>query len=171
MNKTILYIATSLDGYVSGQGDDISWLNRYADIDYGYNEFYATVGSIIMGRKTFDIISKNFSWPYNVPTIVLTSKPIEKIPENAQIFISKTPQEAHTLAAQKSQNLSIWITGGAKTAQSFLDLGLVDEIVLSLAPVLLGSGTRLFENKKHTDLKLFTTKTFERDLVQLVYRK
>ncbi len=164
-------MAISLDGYISGTNNDISWLSRYNEIDYGYNEFYSTVGSIIMGRTTFDLISKNFSWPYNIPTIVVTSKPIDKVPENSQILTVKTIQEAHQLAQGKARDLNIWICGGARTAQSFLNANLVDEIIISLAPVILGSGTRLFENLNKLDLKLFTTKTFERDLVQLVYRK
>ena len=53
MNKTILYIATSLDGLVAGKNDDISWLFRYNDVDYGYNQFFSKIGAIIQGRRAF----------------------------------------------------------------------------------------------------------------------
>lgn len=65
MSKTIIYISMTLDGYVAGKGDDLSWLTPYASVDYGYNEFYETIGVIILGKRTYDHIIAN--WDCRTP--------------------------------------------------------------------------------------------------------
>ena len=175
MAKTLLYIATSLDGYVAGPNDEIGWLDRYNNVDYGLKEFLSGVGAIIMGRRSYDIgvEQKWFSrFNYGVPIFVVSHEQPVSINKDAEfIFVTKGIEAAHIQAKSKNKDKNIWIFGGANIAQQYLQLGLIDEISIGITPILLGSGKRLFDNiGKHIELKLIKTKQYEEDLVELNYK-
>jgi dihydrofolate reductase len=173
MSRTVLYIAMSLDGFVAGKDDDISWLFRYNDVDYGYNEFFAGIGAIIQGRRTYDIEVKH-GWEnaHPVPTFVLSHRPPERRPERADVIFTDEDAEAVLRRAKQVTGKDIWIEGGAHVAQQFLDHGFIDEMVLSVVPVILGEGTRLFgKTRRPIELTLRETRTFDKGLVQLTYRR
>ena len=172
MSKTILYIAASLDGFIAGTSDDLSWLNPYQDVETGYKEFFASVGAIIEGRRTYEIEVKN-GWDklHSLPLFVL-SKDARQEPTRAGVTfthddIARVLQKAKAAAGNKN----VWIEGGAKVAQQFISRRLIDEMVLTLIPVLLGDGIRLFDNI-HERFNLFLTdmKRFDKGMIQLVYK-
>jgi dihydrofolate reductase len=168
MSKIILYVASSLDGFISGPNDDVSWQDTYSQVDYGYNDFVSTVGAIILGRRTFDLITSKSSWSYPIPTFVLTSRVLKNSNKDLSITAVSSPQEAANLA-QKSTNQNIWLVGGQDTIKQFLDANLVDELVITITPDLLGSGTKLFDSTTQK-LQLIQSITLNQGLVQLTYR-
>jgi dihydrofolate reductase len=173
MNKTVLYIAMSLDGFVAGKNDDISWLFRYNDVDYGYNEFFSGIGAIIQGRRAHEIeIQHGWENAHPVPTFVLSHHLPESKPQREDVIFTAEDIEEVLKKAKRLTSKNVWIEGGANVAQQFLDRRLIDEIVLSVVPVILGDGIRLF-GKTHTciELSLRETRTFDKGLVQLRYAR
>jgi dihydrofolate reductase len=175
MRKTILYIATSLDGFVAGRkedDDDLSWLFPYNDVDYGYEEFFSHIGAIIQGRRTYDVeIQHGWENAHPVPTFVLSHDiPEKKTPQRSDVVFTHEDIAEVLKKAKKLTDKHIWIEGGANVAQQFLRRELIDEIVLSVVPVILGDGVRLFDNiEKQIDLSLIGVKRFDKGLVQLIY--
>ncbi len=173
MSKTILYIATSVDGFVAGKHDDISWLFRYNDVDYGYNEFFSRIGAIIQGRRTYDIeIQHGWENAYPVPTFVLSHHLPQRKPQREDVVFTDEDIADVLKGAKQLTSKDVWIEGGANVAQQFLNRGLIDEIVLSIVPVILGDGIRLFgKTHKPIELSLREVRQFDRGLVQLVYTR
>lgn len=167
MSKIILYIASSLDGFISGPNDDISWQDAYSQVDYGYNDFVSTVGAIILGRRTFDLITSKSPWPYSIPTFVLTSHPLENTNKESNIVAVSNPQMA-VESAQKTTDKNIWLVGGGNVIKQFQDGNLIDELVVTITPDLLGSGTKLFASTTQK-LQLIQSITLNQGLVQLTY--
>ncbi len=170
--KTILYIASSLDGYIAGKDDDLSWLMPYEDVDYDYEAFFSTIGAIIEGRRTYDIEVKNgWELAHPVPLFVLSKGvPVSKAARADVVFtdddIARVLAAARAIAGPKN----VWIEGGANVAQQFISRGLIDELMLTLVPVFLGDGIRLFDNVHvRASCSLQDVRRFGRGLVQLVY--
>lgn len=169
--KVILYIAMSLDGFIAKPDDDISFLFEVEQEgeDYGHAKFLETVDTVILERKTYDkILSMGLESPYGERKVyVLTrhSKPdIGKI----TFYSGSLPELVSSLKDQTSKN--IYCDGGAKTVDRFLQDDLFDELIISIIPVLLGDGIRLFRGEQtEKKLKLVSAKSFEKGLVQLHY--
>lgn len=173
MNTTVLYIATSLDGFVAGPDDDISWLLRYSEVDYGYAEFFSSIGAIIQGRRTYDIEARH-GWKnaHPVPTFVLSHQVRDPALLRPDVVFTSDDIEAVLDKARQLTTKKIWIEGGANVAQQFIRRDLVDEIVLSIVPVILGNGIRLFDKTDApVELTLRETRTFDHGLVQLTYTR
>jgi dihydrofolate reductase len=173
MSKTILYIATSLDGFVAGRDDDISWLFRYNDVDYGYNAFFSSIGTIIQGRRTHDIeIQHGWENAHPVPKFVLSHHVPKQKPQRADIVFTAEDIASVVKQAKELTQKDVWIEGGANVAQQCLDRGLIDRIVLSLVPVILGDGIPLFRKvPQPIELSLREVKRFDKGLVQLIYER
>lgn len=171
MGKSILYIATSLDGFVAGKDDDISWLDPFNEVDYGFDEFFSTIGAAILGRKTYEIeTGMGLGNVHPVQKFVLTHKMPGKKTWPADVVFTDESIETVLQKAKNSTTKNIWIEGGAQITQQFLEKGLLQEIVLAIVPVLLGEGIRLFENGKHrSDLTLIDLKKFDKGLIQMTY--
>jgi dihydrofolate reductase len=173
MTKTVLYIAMSLDGFVAGKNDDISWLFRYNDVDYGYDEFFSGIGAIVQGRRAYEI-EREHGWEnaHPVPTFVLSHHSPERKPQRDDVIFTAEDIEEVLKKAKRLTSKNVWIEGGADVAQQFLDRRLLDEIVLSIVPVILGDGVRLFgKTQSPVELSLRETRSFDKGLVQLVYAR
>lgn len=173
MSQTILYIATSLDGFVAGKNDDVSWLMRYNDVDYGFGEFFSHVGAIIQGRRTYDVeVQDGWENAHSVPTFVLTHRSPKRKPRRSDVVFTREDIAEVLKTAKRQTEKDIWIEGGASVAQQFLKRGLLDQIVLSVAPTLVGAGIRLFDElDQPIDLMLVNTKQFDKGLIQLTYAR
>jgi dihydrofolate reductase len=167
MRKIILFIASSLDGYIARPSGEIDWL--FTDQDYGYSDFYANIDTILMGRKTYEQVLTFGEYPYpGVKTYVFsnkstlsTSQDIEIITENINTFIPKLKQ-------QKGKN--IWLVGGAQIVFELINQKLIDEIILSIHPIILGEGITLFPAKiTPQNFQLSQCQTYNTGLVQLSY--
>lgn len=165
-----VFIACSLDGFIAGGEDDLSWLPEADPLeDYGYSAFIARTSAILMGRGTYDAVSRFPEWPYGrMPVYVATSRPLEPVAKTVKA-VSGTPAEMLAAVRRKVKDGDLYLDGGA-LSRSFLDAGLVDELVVTVVPVILGSGTPLFAgaSTRHR-LVPRETRTFPSGLTQLRY--
>ncbi len=178
--KVILNIATSLDGYVANLDDGIDWLEPYDDLsEYGFDEFIAGVGAIIMGKRSYDIGIRN-DWfegkPYGPSPIfvICTEKPSTQPGSELGdfVFIDEGVEAAFEAARSAAGEKNIYLFGGPSIVQQSLNLGLVDEMQLSIVPVLLGKGIPLFSNLEERRINLERTdiKSFSKGLTSIHYR-
>ncbi len=169
--KTILYIAMSEDGFIAGEKDNIDFLNEYQveGEDYGYGKFINTIGSIIVGRKTYKkVISMGYPYHEDKDVYVITrnSKPFSN---RLHFYDGDLNLLVNKLKSANSGN--IYCDGGAKLAKSLISLGLIDEIILSIIPVDLKKGTLLFQNGTiPSEFELKHSKKFQTGLIQYTYR-
>lgn len=169
--KIILYIAMTLDGYIADQNDQLTFLDPYNENELAKNSYQDLMNrtdTLLIGRKTYDVISQLVSvWPYpNHHTYVLTSKPginLEKV--------SFTSQNIKELVEdlRKSPGKDIWIVGGGKLVQSLIQLDLINEYHIAIAPILLGRGVPLFHQVENSiNLKLIKSEVCDQ-LTLMVY--
>jgi dihydrofolate reductase len=172
MGRVILYIAASIDGFIAGQDGDISWLQKYegGTEDYGYSDFYRNVGAAVMGARTFaKALSLSGGIDSKMPTYVITHKGVPDIPE-ARVESYSGPLSVLVQKIQGRTTKNIWLVGGGQLARSFLQEYLLDEIILSTVPVILGEGVSLFGNlSKRVDLSLLAEKAYLSGIVQSHY--
>ena len=174
---TSAFIATSLDGFIAREDGGIDWLGAGGDgaqdpsEDYGYAAFASSVDVLIMGRGTYEKVRTFESWPYgSTKVIVLSSAPVD-IPEplaNRVESMSATPGEVVTELARRGHRHA-YVDGG-RTVQGFLAAGLLDRLIITRIPILLGSGRPLFGPLRH-DIRLrhVRTRDFPTGLVQSEY--
>ncbi|MBU9722751.1 MULTISPECIES: dihydrofolate reductase family protein [Bacillaceae] len=170
MRKLVLFIATSLDGYIATKDESLDWLFKVdGEGDNGYSEFYETVDTILMGRKTYDwIIQQGIGeFPYkDKECYVFSRSPIEDN-ENVSFINENITSFTQELIKQGGKN--IWIVGGGELLHSFLKEKMVDEMIVTIAPTIIGNGIPLFkEGKLKLDLKLKGTRTYNQ-FVELHY--
>lgn len=172
-----VFIATSLDGYIARANGSIDWLNEANSSvtpgdDCGYGKFMADVDALVMGRNTFEQVLTFDSWPYgSIPVVVMTHREIS-LPGNLQPSVSVSDESPSAIAARLAKRgaKKIYVDGGI-TIQSFLAAGLIDDITITVIPVLLGSGRPLF-GPLPADVRLVheSTTAFEFGFVQNRYR-
>jgi len=158
--KTIVYIGTSLDGFIARKNGDIDWLTQFANDDAirAYDEFMSRVDVIVIGRGTFEKVLTFPSWPYEKKVFVL-SKSIKQVPDVVKdkiAVLSMEPKELLNYLSDK--NFSAVYVDGGKVIQNFLKEDLIDELIISKAPVLIGNGIPLFDDL-NSDLKFKHTHT------------
>jgi dihydrofolate reductase len=143
--KVTYYVASSLDGYIAKNNGDVSWLEGL-DIsmkDAGYDEFYSTVDALVMGRATYEMIVSFGQWPYgDKPVWVCSSNTVAPV-EGSNMQAGGTPEDVYK-AANEMNVRHLWLVGGGSLASSFLEHNILTNISLSLMPILLGSGIKLF---------------------------
>ncbi len=169
--KVILYIASSLDGYIAKPNDDLSFLNAVhkEGEDYGYARFESGIDTVILGRKTYDWVMGQVSeFPHKdkeTYIITRTQKPSEgKLHYHSGDLASLIGE----LKAKEGKD--IFCDGGAEIVNLLLQQKLIDEIILSIIPVLLGNGTRLFQTGfPEQNLALISSESFDTGLIQLHY--
>ena len=159
--KITYYVATSLDGFIAREDGDVSWLDDMnIDMsDTGYDDFFAGIDGLAMGRNTYDFVFNYGSWPYgDKPTWVCTSSELETL-EGANLRIVKTADDV--VKEARSEGLKhLWLAGGGKLASSFLERGLLTHLSISEMPVRLESGIPLFANHKLENLSAEKTEIF-----------
>ncbi len=170
--KLILYIASSLDGYIAGPGDDLSFLDKVTieGEDYGYGKFMETIDTILIGRKTYDwIISNAPEYAHPDRRVYVITHNHRPSVGNTIFYTSHLEQLVQTLKAEEGKN--IFCDGGAEVVNTLLKLKMFDELIISIVPVILGKGTRLFkdENPQH-NLELVSSTQFKTGLVQLHFK-
>lgn len=147
-NKNIVFIATSLDGYIAGPNGELDWLNSIPNPEHkdtGFGELMQEIDALIMGRVTFETVC-NFGgdWPYNKPVFVL-SHSLKEIPKHLQgkVFLQKGVLEDILQQIRQQGFHRLYIDGG-QTVQKFLAEDLIDELRITTLPILLGAGIPLF---------------------------
>ncbi len=164
-----IYIAQSLDGYIATPDGSIDWLRPFDSVDHGYEKFIVEIGTVVMGRKSYDLIRSFDDWPYpNGRSLVITSHPLDDAPPNVTRVGADVVRL--TTALRASGGKDAWIMGGAPTINSFLAVGAIDRIDLFTVPVLLGGGIALFApGRPETALKLVGTQTYDKGLARQSY--
>ncbi|HRD37701.1 MAG TPA: dihydrofolate reductase family protein [Bacteroidia bacterium] len=169
--RVILYIAMSLDGYIAKPNDDLSFLGivQKEGEDYGYFEFVNSVDTVIVGRKTYDWVMKHVDeFPHKDKTTYIISKNTKPSVNNLHYYNGDLKKLVSQLKSQEGKN--IFCDGGAEVVNLLLKDKLIDELIISVIPVLLGEGTRLFKDgRPEQNLKLISSRSYEKGLVQLHY--
>lgn len=175
MTSGHVFIATSLDGFVARKDRQIDWLEKQAmaDEDHGYDAFVELVDGIVMGRGTFETVRAFDPWPYQKPVVVMSStlgpEDIPRALRGAVSVSDLSPAGVMQDLAARGWDRA-YVDGGA-LVQSFLREGLIRDIVLTVAPVLIGEGIRLFGALDHDiDLELTSATAFPSGLLQSRYR-
>lgn len=173
MRKVILYIAMSLDGYIAKNNNDMSFLSivQKDGEDYGYNVFIKEIDTVIMGRKTYDWVMTQVK---EFPHADIDSYIITRAPAHAKGKISFYTGNLKELILELKQNTgkNIFIDGGAEIVNLLMQDNLIDEYIISIIPILLGDGVRLFNRSiMEQNLELISSKQYETGLIQLHYKR
>ena len=166
MGVTQYYTAVSLDGFIADEEHSLEWLfsreqDRAGPLNYA--DFVAEVGAVAMGSTTYEWILEHdrkgkdratWKWPYDVPSLVFTHRQLEVVP-GPIAFASGDVAEVHEELVAAAGGRNVWIVGGGDLAGQFADRGLLDEVVVYVAPVTLGGGAPLLP--RHVELRLEET--------------
>lgn len=168
MRKVILNLAVTLDGFIEGPNGEIDWC--LTDQDYGMSAFMKTVDTIFMGRKSYELMnSLSATNPFAHLTTYVFSSTLTSVGPNTKIVKGVIEKEAAAIKRQPGND--IWLFGGAQLITAFLNAGLVDQLLLAVHPLLLGSGKRLFQDvRTRVPLELVGTTEYPSGLVQMLYR-
>jgi dihydrofolate reductase len=175
MRKLSLFIAASLDGYIAKPNDDLSFLKLVEKDgeDYGYTKFTDTIDTLIIGRKTYDFVLKEIGSSHydNGQRDVYVITRTERMQVGRTCFYTGNITEL--VKRLKSENgKNIYCDGGAEIINELLKNDLIDEFIISVIPVLLGDGTRLFKDgRPELLLEFMTVQTFATGLTQLHYKR
>lgn len=174
--KCSVFIATSLDGYIARKNGNLDWLpgsdGKAASEDYGFNDFLASIDTLVMGRKTYELALSFKEWPYRGKNVIVLSsgfpKALESLSKDAK-GTSLSPNELiQHLVFIGSEH--VYVDGG-KTIQSFLQANLIQEITITKIPVLIGGGISLFGPLTHDIcLQHLSSRAYESGFVQSKYK-
>ena len=169
--KLFLFIAMSLDGFIAKQDGDISFLSQVEKEgeDYGYAKFIESVDTIVLGRKTYDkILSMGIEWPYGSREVYVLTRSLKPDSGSLHFYSGDLSDLILKLKSQKGKH--IYCDGGAETVHQLLQEDLIDEVIISIIPHLLGDGIALFKGGlQEKKLQLMGATSFEKGLVQLHY--
>lgn len=174
MRKLILGLAVTLDGYIEGPNGEFDWC--FTDEDYGLNEFFTRIDAIFIGRKSYEV-AQQFAGnnageviPGMPPlTEYVFSKTLKSVKNGAVLIADTAMNEARKIKEQSGKD--IWLYGGASLTEAMMHEGLVDELWLSVHPILLGSGKPLFaQSDSRTRLTLIDSKVYPTGLLSVRYR-
>lgn len=171
MRKLLLYIATSIDGYIAASDGSVGWLDEVPHPegeDYGYAEFYAGIDTTLMGNATYQQVLGFGDFPYQGKENYVFSRQSYPNTEHVQ-FLQHDPA-AFVNSLKHKTGGDIWLVGGGMLNTVMLDAGLIDEILLFQMPMVLGSGIALFPNAKQTPpLKLLRSSSHTSGVTLLHY--
>jgi len=169
--KVILYIAMSLDGFIAKHDGDISFLSQVEQEgeDYGYSAFMESVDTVILGRKTYEkILFMGVDKPYGEREVYVLTRSHKPDSGTIHFYSGNLTELISRLKNQDGKH--IYCDGGAETVHQFLQNDLFDELIISIIPVLLGDGIRLFgQSFPEQKLNLVSSKSFKKGLMQLHY--
>ena len=172
MGKIILYSAVSLDGFIAKNNGEVDWLKGYENegTDYGYSEFYKSIESILMGKHTYEqILSFDIPFPYGNKRNYVFSKTLESASSPNTKIIKERPLDFIS-ELKKVSAKNIWLVGGGQLNGLLLKNRLIDELILSVIPVILGEGIPLFKNVQELiHFNLHKVEAFESGIAQQCY--
>lgn len=161
----------SLDGYIATKDNSIEFLSivEKDGEDYGYQDFVKSIDTVIIGRKTYEkVISMGFDYPHTDKSVYIVTRTYKPTIGNFTFYSDNLHQLIIDLKKQSGKN--IYCDGGAEVVHELLKENLIDEFIISVIPILLGGGTKLFKDERpEQKLKLVSIKQFEKGLTQLHY--
>lgn len=186
MSKAQYYCATSLDGYIAETDGTIEWLRQYRGsfegqraepMEGAYARYYEGVGALVMGSATYEFILRELAagmeWPYKgKPSWILTSRDLPT-PDgegvDVRIVNAKLP-ELYPELIRAAGGRNLWVVGGGNVASQFADERLLDEVLVTVVPVVLGEGKPLFDRRvPGGGMQLTGARTFQNGMVELGY--
>lgn len=173
MKKIKLYITASLDGYIARHDGDLDWLMEFPNPskeDYGYKEFFASIDTVIMGGRTYrDIMCMDVVWPYkDKATYIITRNPVMKR-DNVNFITENIIETISQLREEEGKD--IWLVGGGELITMLLNQDLVDEMIITYIPVILGNGISLFQNNpKESKWNLVENKSYDNGALSVRYK-
>lgn len=177
MAKTIYFAAATLDGFIADESDGIGWLTGFEpncdgegeDVLPAIQKFVEGVGALVMGSSTYEFIIGG-EWPYgDRPTCVLTSRDLSTA-EGADIRFHDGPvTEVHSEMLEAAGDRNLWLVGGGGIASDLLEAGLLDELQLTIVPIILGAGKRLFDRPVPSPMRLLSSRPFSSGMFELHY--
>lgn len=175
-NSNKVFIATSIDGYIADKNGGIDWLDTIPEInsiDTGYDKFMNTIDALVMGRKTFETVSGfDIEWPYKKPVFVISqtlSALNGKFKNNAELIKGDLEEILQQIHDKGHHHLYI---DGGKVIQSFLTKDLIDEMVITIIPLILGDGIPLFSKSPVTLIfECYKTELYLDSIVQNHFRR
>jgi dihydrofolate reductase len=171
MARIQLYIAQSLDGYIAESDGGVAWIEAFLveGEDYGYGAFFEQVEAVVMGAATYEQELARGQWGYGErPVWVCTHRQLA-MPPGADVRFASGPVAAIVKEIEREIAGSVWLVGGGAIAREFVDAGAVDELILFVAPVLLGTGIPLFGGTVPVAATLTRTQAYPTGLVELRY--
>lgn len=171
----IVYIAMSLDGFIAEADGGIGFLESAGDAqegeDFGWTEFFENIDALVMGRNTYDVFRSFDLWPYeDKKLVVLTNRDVEitdDLKDRVSSFAGSPEETVNHLKSMNCENLYI---DGGWVIQDFLNSGLINEMIITIIPILIGDGIALFGSlKEQIKLEASSVKKFENGLIQLHY--
>lgn len=169
--KASVFVGTSLDGFIARANGDLDFLPPGGGEPHGYEEFMATVDALVMGRKTFETVLTFGPWPYGEkPVFVLSTRPLASVPRGAMVVERMAGPPADIVLQLAARGIRhIYVDGGI-TIQRFLDAGLIQRLIITRVPVLIGTGIPLFGPLQHDIvLRHVATRQYASGLVQSEY--
>ncbi|MBK5269695.1 MAG: dihydrofolate reductase [Bacteroidia bacterium] len=169
MRKIILGLAVSLDGFIEDPNGEFDWC--FTDQDYGMSDFFKKIDALFIGRRSYEVVQSmgDEAFP-GFPKFkeYIFSTTLDNVKDGATLIKNNIKEEVEKIKSEKGKD--IWLFGGAGLTSTFLNLGVVDEVWLSVHPIILGGGKPLFSNiNKRLHLKLVDSKTYSTGLVALIY--
>jgi dihydrofolate reductase len=157
----------SLDGFIARPDGALDWLTRFEGTEHGYQAFFDAVDAVVIGRATYDVVLGFGTWPYGGKrVVVLTHRP--GTARHAEAFLAGAPEAVVARLAADGVRRA-YVDGGTVVSQ-FLAAGLVDDLTLSLVPIVLGDGVRLFRAPlPERAFRLTGAQTYPSGLVQVRY--
>ncbi len=169
MRKVVLQLAVSLDSFIEGPNGEYDWC--MTDQDYGMSEFFKRIDSIFIGRRSYEMaqgMEDNSGWMPKVKEYVF-SNTLKEVKEGASLISGNIKFAVEQI--KKEPGKDIWLWGGADLTSALMNEGLVDELILAVHPILLGSGKPLFSNiKGRVQLELLNSKQYDSGLMMLSYK-
>ena len=164
------FIAASLDGYIADPQGSVTFLAPYEDEPAGYDSFIATVGTLVMGRRTFEACCDFADWPYlGKRTLVVSSTAPASLPPETEVWSLGVPALISHLRTRAEQD--VWVVGGGQLQRAFLEAGALQRLDLFVVPVLLGSGVPLFPASRHRETLRLVELGRHGELAHLVYER
>lgn len=176
MSRIQYFVAASIDGFIATAKDDLAWLLAFDGFEGGkesYETFMAGVGCIVMGGETFSWLMEHEpgNWPYSSTPCYVFTRHEHVAPAGTNITFVRGPvQEFIQDFNDNAGGMNVWVVGGGNLAAQFADAGLLDELILSVIPVVVGEGKRLLPlDGPTTPLELTASRTLGRGIVELRY--
>jgi dihydrofolate reductase len=157
LSRTQYYTAVTLDGFIADPDNSLEWLSkikRDEDGPMNYEDFIAEVGALAMGSTTYEWILDHEStkWPYDLPSWVFTHRELTVVPDAQVEFVSGDVAPVHEEMVPAAGGKNVWIVGGGDLAAQFAEAGLLDEVIVTIAPVTLGAGAPLLPRRLELSL-------------------
>ena len=171
--KTQYFAAASLDGFIATLDDSLDWLFPLGKLeDTSYPSFIKNVGAMAMGSATYEWMVRHLdSWPYQAPTWVFTSRTLASAPGGDIRFVRGDVRPVHEEMVAVAAGKNVWIVGGGELAGQFYDHGLLDELIIQLSSVTLGSGKPLLPRViTNPSLRLLSARAVGTGFAELHYQ-